>query len=113
MQYYKPDRDIVRRAIALCKESNSEKYSGNTILACPSEESVSTDAAILLISIINRRRAKLDKEKSPYDLKELVTYVCARAPFEEDRVRAYELVIMRFFLLMKDHVRQWREERRQ
>jgi hypothetical protein len=111
MRYYKPDRDIVREAISLCKKNAGPKYSENAVLRDSTEESVTIDGAILLISTVNRIRAKRWEKAESYDLKELVEFVCSKSPFESARKRAYVLVIMCFFLLMKDHVEQWNEER--
>lgn len=111
--YYKPSRALVRSAIQHCQKNSDEKYADNAVLRTLDDEGVSIDGSILLISIINKRREKLEKMGTVYDLKELVSFFCYASPFETERCRAYELIIMCFYQLMKGNVKQWKEERAQ
>lgn len=105
-------RHLVADAILKAKATDK----GRAVITIDPLDGISVDGAFLLLQTIEKIRDKTEKEDYQRqvgpELKSLVEEVVGRTHFDSPRKRAYVLVIMRYYLFLREFTRTMEEFRK-
>lgn len=109
---YRPRRTLIEQALLLAQDSEK----GRPIVLADENipgNSVSIDAALLIIMKVEYFRGKSVRRECGDDLRALVHQVTRSTGFDPGRRYAYELVIMRYYNLLSQFAQRLRRRRKE